>query len=112
MEAMAAGLPVISTRVAGVPEMIEDGVTGRLLEEHDVPGMAEALDALLKNAALARQYGAAGRALVERRFASEITTGGLKHLLTRQASVWPPLGALRQDPRLVGDLLARLTRAP
>ena len=67
MEAMAAGLPVVSTRVAGVPEMIEDRVTGRLLAEHDVPGIAAALEELLKNAPLARQYGAAGRGLVERR---------------------------------------------
>ena len=78
MEAMAAGLPVVSTQVAGVPEMIEDGVTGRLLEEHDVAGLAAALGGLLKDVALARKCGAAGRGVVERKFATEGTTSELK----------------------------------
>jgi colanic acid/amylovoran biosynthesis glycosyltransferase len=108
MEAMAAGLPVVSTRVAGVPEMIQDCATGRLLDEHDVPGLASALEGLLKDAALARQWGTAGRAMVERVFATERTTSELKHLLTRRAPVWPPLQAVRMDPRLLGDAMLRL----
>ena len=108
MEAMAAGLPVISTKVAGVPEMIDDGVTGRLLDEHDVPGIARALEALLKDAALARKWGAAGREMVKRKFATEGTTRELKHLLTQRGSVWPPWGAVRNDPGLMRDLLKRL----
>ncbi len=108
MEAMAAGLPVISTRVAGIPEMIEDGVTGRLIEEHDVPALAAALDTLLADAPLARKWGAAGRSAVEQKFATAATTSSLKHLLTRRAPVWPPFGALRADPTLAGDLLKRL----
>lgn len=109
MEAMAAGLPVVSTRVAGIPEMIEDSATGRLLDEHDVAGLAGALEELLKDAALARRWGTAGRAAVERKFATEGTTSSLKHLLTRRATVWPPLGAVRSDPRLLGDVIMRLT---
>jgi glycosyltransferase involved in cell wall biosynthesis len=85
MEAMAAGLPVVSTRVAGVPEMIDDRVTGRLLEEHDVAGLADALEALLKDPALARKWGVAGRAAVEKKFATERTTSELKRLLVRRA---------------------------
>jgi colanic acid/amylovoran biosynthesis glycosyltransferase len=110
MEAMAAGLPVVSTRVAGVPEMIDDGKTGRLLDEHDVAGIAAALEGLLLDAEMARRSGAAGREMVERKFATEKTTGDLKHLLTRRGSVWPPPGAIRMDPRLLGDVLARLAR--
>jgi colanic acid/amylovoran biosynthesis glycosyltransferase len=102
MEAMAAGLPVVSTRVAGVPEMIDDGATGRLLEEHDVAGLAAALEGLLKDAALARRWGAAGRAAVERKFATERTTNELKHLLARRARVWPPWEAVGRDRGLVG----------
>jgi len=108
MEAMAAGLPVVSTKVAGVPEMIDEGVTGRLLDEHDVAGMAGALEGLLKDAALARRWGAAGRGAVERKFATERTTSALKHLLTQRASVWPPARAVRTDPGLLGDLVRRL----
>jgi colanic acid/amylovoran biosynthesis glycosyltransferase len=108
MEAMAAGLPVVSTRVAGIPEMIEDGATGRLLAEHDVPGLAGALEALLADAALARRYGAAGREAVERKFATGRTTSALKHLLVRRARVWAPLRALRAEPQLLADALKRV----
>jgi colanic acid/amylovoran biosynthesis glycosyltransferase len=108
MEAMAAGLPVISTKVAGVPEMIEEGVTGRLLDEHDVAGVASALEGLLADAGLARRWGAAGRTVVERKFATEATTSGLKHLLTQRGSVWPPTRAMRMDPRLLSDLARRI----
>jgi len=108
MEAMAAGLPVISTRVAGIPEMIDDGVTGRLLAEHDVAGLAAALETLLVDGALARRWGAAGRAAVERKFATAGTTRALKHLLARRAGVWPPVGAMRNDPGLVGSLVRRV----
>jgi glycosyltransferase involved in cell wall biosynthesis len=103
MEAMAAGLPVVSTRVAGVPEMIEDRLTGRLLEEHDVAGLAETLEMLLKDVELARRWGAAGRAAVERKFATERTTSELKHLLARRAGVWPAWRAARRDPALIFD---------
>jgi colanic acid/amylovoran biosynthesis glycosyltransferase len=108
MEAMAAGLPVVSTRVAGIPEMIEDGRNGRLLAEHDVPGFAGALEGLLRDPAMARRCGAAGRETVERKFATERTTSHLKHLLVRRAPVRPPLRALRKDPRLLREALLRL----
>jgi colanic acid/amylovoran biosynthesis glycosyltransferase len=108
MEAMAAGLPIISTQVAGIPEMIHDRITGRLLREHDVAGLSAALESLLKDPALARQYGATGHELAEQKFATGRTTSALKHLLTRRASVWPPLGAITKAPRLLGDLLLRL----
>jgi glycosyltransferase involved in cell wall biosynthesis len=108
MEAMAAGLPVVSTRVAGVPEMIEDGATGRLLDEHDIAGVADAIEAVLKDAGLARRWGVAGRAMVEKVFATERTTSQLKHLLVKRAGVWPRAGAIRMDPALAGEALKRL----
>ena len=105
MEAMAAGLPVVSTKIAGIPEMIEDQVTGRLLPEHDVSGLASALESLLKDPALACRYGAAARDRVADKFATTYTTGHLKHLLTHHASIRLPLSAIRQDPRLLLDKL-------
>jgi glycosyltransferase involved in cell wall biosynthesis len=69
LEAMAAGKPVFGSRLAGIPEAIEDGVTGRLFE----PGDASELARLLASADrddLARM-GAAGRAAWERRFSPE-----------------------------------------
>jgi glycosyltransferase involved in cell wall biosynthesis len=108
MEAMGAGLPVISTRVAGVPEMIEDGVTGRLLDEHDVAGLAKALEEMLRDGALAQRWGVAGRALAERKFATEVTTRELKRLLTRHGRIWPPMRALGNDLGLLGDVVGRI----
>jgi colanic acid/amylovoran biosynthesis glycosyltransferase len=108
MEAMAAGIPVVSTRVAGVPEMIEDGATGRLLDEHDIAGMADAIEALLKDAGLARRWGVAGRAMVEKVFATERTTSQLKHLLVRRAGVWPRARAIRMDPALAAEAVKHL----
>jgi colanic acid/amylovoran biosynthesis glycosyltransferase len=107
MEAMAAGLPVVSTRVAGIPEMIEDGVTGRLVDEHDAAGLAVALEEALRDPALARTRGAAGRRAVEGKFATEGTTSGLKHLLTRRGRVWPPVRAVWMDARLAADVARR-----
>lgn len=43
MEAMASGLPVIATRIAGIPELVEDGVTGRLVGAGDADGLAKAI---------------------------------------------------------------------
>jgi glycosyltransferase involved in cell wall biosynthesis len=82
MEAMAASVPVISTRVAGVPEMIEDGRTGFLVEQHDVAALTAKLAELLDEPARAQEMGVAGRALCEQKFATERTTAELKHVLT------------------------------
>lgn len=67
-EAMAAGLPVISTRVSGIPELIDDGVSGRLAEQRDPVGMADAIVAMLADPALRDACAAEGRRKVEREF--------------------------------------------
>ena len=61
MEAMCHGIPVVATRVDGIPEMVEDGVTGILVESEDAQGFAAAVKRLLENEPLRRQMGAAGR---------------------------------------------------
>lgn len=66
IEASAASLPVISTKHAGIPEVVIDGETGLLVEEHDVAGMAEAMSTLLENKTLARKMGAAGKTRVKK----------------------------------------------
>jgi colanic acid/amylovoran biosynthesis glycosyltransferase len=68
LEAMAHGLPVVSTRHAGIPEAVLDAVNGFLVEEGDVDGMAERLCALAADPALRQQFGAAGRERVRSRF--------------------------------------------
>lgn len=68
MEAMAAGAPVLSTRVSGVPELIADGVEGLLVGERDAGALADALQRLLDDAALRERLAAAARAKIEREF--------------------------------------------
>ena len=69
MEAMAAALPVVSTAVGGVPEMVQDGVTGFLLPEHQPVAVAEVLSRLLSDHELRHSLGKAGRERATRLFA-------------------------------------------
>lgn len=71
LEAMAAGLPVVATRVGGIPEVVEDGVTGLLVPPRAPEALAEAIIALLQDRERAGAMGQAGRARVERYFSVE-----------------------------------------
>ena len=68
MEAMAAGLPVISTLHSGIPELVEDGVSGKLVGERDVQALAQAMRELVANVEQWPAMGAAGREKVLREF--------------------------------------------
>jgi glycosyltransferase involved in cell wall biosynthesis len=67
-EAMASGAAVVATRHAGIPEAIEPGATGLLVEEHDVAGFAEAIGTVLADPELAARFGAQARVVAEERF--------------------------------------------
>ena len=68
MEAMAAGAPVVSTRVSGIPELIEDEREGLLVSPGDSQALAAALARLLDDAALRRRLAVAARAKIEGEF--------------------------------------------
>jgi glycosyltransferase involved in cell wall biosynthesis len=61
MEAQLSGLPVVATLHGGIPEVVEEGVTGFLLPEDDVDAMAEAMARFAVDPSLAGQLGKAGR---------------------------------------------------
>jgi len=86
IEAMAAARPVVSTRLAGIPESVVDGETGLLVSPEDTMALAEALGRLIQDAKLRFHYGRAGRARLEQHFRIEHTVGPLIELLQRTAT--------------------------
>ena len=71
LEAMAASRAVVASRVGGVPEIVEDGTEGFLVESMDVNGLAEKCLRLIQSPELAQKMGQAARARVERNFSAE-----------------------------------------
>jgi glycosyltransferase involved in cell wall biosynthesis len=79
-EAMAMGIPVISTAISGIPELIEDGTDGLLVSERDSVSLAGALRRLIESPKLRQQLSEAGRRKVCRNFDSRRTTIRLAEL--------------------------------
>ena len=71
MEALACGLPVVSTRHGGIPEVITHGTQGLLVDEYDVAGMAEAMAELLASPEKRKAMGEAGRARIEEAYSMD-----------------------------------------
>lgn len=80
LEAMAAGLPIVTTDVPVIPEMIQDGVQGLVRKPGDIDGFAEALHTFVTDAARRRRVGDANRAEAETRYDVPVavrTLGGI-----------------------------------
>lgn len=83
-EAMAMGLPVVSTPISGIPELIEDGRHGLLVPPRDPAALAAALRRVLSDDALHERLSVAGRARICARFDSRRTTIALRDLFLAQ----------------------------
>lgn len=83
-ESMAMGVPVVTTRISGIPELIDDGAHGLLVEPRDASGLAAALQRVLQDDALRDRLAAGGRARICERFDSRRTTVALRDLLVAQ----------------------------
>src|SRR5690606_6706779 len=68
LEAMALGRPVVGTDFSGIPEVVRDGITGRLVPPGDAAALADALAGILQDRATARRMGDAGAAFVREHF--------------------------------------------
>ncbi len=68
VEAMAAGKPIVATRVGGIPNLVQDGINGLLVEPGDAGAAAGAINRVLADHTLAERLGQAGKALVREKF--------------------------------------------
>src|SRR6266581_6812551 len=80
LEAMASARPVVSTRLAGIPELVVDGQTGMLAPPGDSTALAHALEQLLRDPELRLRFGHSGRARIEQDFRIEQTVAPLINL--------------------------------
>ena len=80
LEALALGLPVVSTRVTGIPEIVEDGKEGLLVEEKDQSALSQAIVRLLDNPGLRENFSKNGVLKVKERFSVQKNVSQLKKL--------------------------------
>jgi glycosyltransferase involved in cell wall biosynthesis len=84
LEAMAAGLPVVASRVGGLPELVVEGETGLLVTPGEPGELAAAIERLLGDPALRARFGAAGRARVQSQFAVDEFLDAHRELYRRE----------------------------
>lgn len=86
VEAMALGVPVVATTVTGIPELVEDGVTGLLVPERDPDALADAIGRILGDPALAAALVHRARRRVEERFDLHANVSRLRRLFEEVAA--------------------------
>jgi glycosyltransferase involved in cell wall biosynthesis len=90
LEAMALSRPVVASRVGGIPEMVEDGVTGLLVPPHDPRALAAAIVRLLTDHPLADMVARAGHDLVHDRFCVQLMVNAVQELYDEGARAVRP----------------------
>jgi glycosyltransferase involved in cell wall biosynthesis len=90
LEAMALARPVVASNVGGIPEMVEDGVTGLLVPPHDPPALAAAIVRLLQDHQLADMIARAGHELVHDRFCIQLMVNAVQALYDEGARAVRP----------------------
>ena len=102
LEAGAAGLPAVASSVGGIPEILDDGVTGLLVPPQDPRQLAETLLSLLRDPGLMRSMGSAARGRVEARFALRDTVRQLEGLYLDLLARQRPTGSQWSLSAIVG----------
>jgi len=85
LEAMACGLPIIATRIAGNEDLVVDGKNGLLVRSEDVAGLQKALQSLIVDRNLCKKMGSYSRQLVEEKFSWQAAGEQYVHVLTKAA---------------------------
>ena len=87
-EAMAVGVPVVASRIGGIPDMVEEGVTGYLISPYDIKGIAEAVSMILSDKTLAVSMSQRAKEIAANRFRAayiaELTMKVYADILTQQ----------------------------
>jgi glycosyltransferase involved in cell wall biosynthesis len=83
LEAMAAGLPLISTPIGAIPDAVRDGEEGIIVPPRDAAALAAALKRLLEDPALRQRMGERGRRRVEEVYSRDVVVGQLETLYRR-----------------------------
>jgi glycosyltransferase involved in cell wall biosynthesis len=107
MEAMSTGLPVVASRLSGIPELVTDGVSGLLVAPGDDVALADALGGLAYDPGLRRRLGAAGRETVLREFDVDRNAAALADRIRRSSSGPGGPGGPAADPARADEQPAR-----
>ncbi|WP_306391134.1 glycosyltransferase family 4 protein [Telluria beijingensis] len=86
LEAMAAGVPVVATRVGGIPEALADGLLGLLVPPRDAEALADAIGRLLADETLHARLACAARAAIERHYSAGVVCARLATLYAHLAN--------------------------
>ena len=87
LEALAAGLPVVASRVAGIPDVLTDGENGLLVPAQDSPALAEALRRLLREPALRQRLARSARATAEKTLAWDVAARAFEECYAQAAAL-------------------------
>ncbi len=98
LEAMAMGLPVVASRVSGIPEVVRDGVNGLLVQAEAPLALADAIERVLLHPAQAAAFGHAARAAVAQAFDNDVNLRVLTRLLEPSRPGTPPERLRRFPP--------------
>lgn len=92
MEAMACGVPVVAPRITGIPELVQDGISGFLTVPGDADSLAASIETLLDDPEKRNRFAQEARQVVEQHFNLETETRRLADIFKEHLSAWPDSG--------------------